>query len=161
MVNSTDFGKRIQKVMDFHSLSASGFADEMGVGRSSISHILSGRNRPSLEFVMKIVEAYPKVDLQWLLYGKGNFPKSDHAVKEVPESKKEAPTEVLSTSKTQEELTMNQDLFSKPNTEGEIENNTNSSIAVDHVIKQRNSDQKINRVLIFYNDGTFEDFVPK
>ena len=61
--------------MAYYSLSASGFADKIGVQRSSISHILSGRNKPSLEFVMKVLSSFDEVDLYWLLNGKGSFPK--------------------------------------------------------------------------------------
>jgi transcriptional regulator with XRE-family HTH domain len=74
MINTADFIKRLQKVIDFYSLSASSFADKIGVQRSSISHILSGRNKPSLEFVMKVLSSFPEVELYWLLNGKGDFP---------------------------------------------------------------------------------------
>ena len=60
--------------MAYYSLSASAFADKIGVQRSSISHILSGRNKPSLEFVMKVLSSFDEVDLYWLLNGKGHFP---------------------------------------------------------------------------------------
>lgn len=62
--------------MDFHQLSASLFADKIGVQRSSISHILSGRNKPSLDFVLKITSVFDDVDIHWLLNGKGSFPKN-------------------------------------------------------------------------------------
>lgn len=75
MINSKNFTKRLQEIIDFYSLSASSFADKIGVQRSSISHILSGRNKPSLDFVMKILSSFPEVDLYWLLNGKGSFPK--------------------------------------------------------------------------------------
>ena len=65
---------RIQAVMDHYGLSISAFADALGVQRSSISHLLNGRNRPSLDFVMKLIAAYPQVDLYWLLKGEGSFP---------------------------------------------------------------------------------------
>ena len=75
MINSKNLTIRLQQIIDFYSLSASAFADEIGVQRSSISHILSGRNKPSLDFVMKILSSFPEVDLYWLLNGKGAFPK--------------------------------------------------------------------------------------
>ena len=75
MINSKNFTKRLQEIIDFYSLSASSFADKIGVQRSSISHILSGRNKPSLDFVMKTLSSFPEVDLYWLLNGKGVFPK--------------------------------------------------------------------------------------
>lgn len=65
---------RIQTVIDHYGLSVSAFADEIGVQRSSISHLLNGRNKPSLDFVMKLVTAYPEVNLYWLLKGEGSFP---------------------------------------------------------------------------------------
>lgn len=74
MVNTEEFIARLEKVLDFYSLSAAAFADKIGVQRSSISHLLTGRNKPSLEFVMKVVQSYPEVNLYWLLNGKGNFP---------------------------------------------------------------------------------------
>lgn len=79
MINSSEFTSRLQKVIDFYDETASSFAEKIGVQRSSISHILSGRNKPSLDFVMKILQAYPDVELYWLLNGKGNFPKSDNS----------------------------------------------------------------------------------
>ena len=74
MVNTEDFIKRLQKIMDFYGESASSFAEKIGVQRSSISHILSGRNKPSLDFILKILSAYPEADLYWLFNGKGEFP---------------------------------------------------------------------------------------
>jgi len=74
MLNSDEFIKRIEKIVEFYSLTASSFADKIDVQRSSISHLLSGRNNPSLEFVLKVTSAFPEVNLYWLLYGKGSFP---------------------------------------------------------------------------------------
>jgi len=79
MINSTEFTNRLQKIIDFYDETASGFAEKIGVQRSSISHILSGRNKPSLDFVMKILHAYPDVELYWLLNGKGSFPKTNNS----------------------------------------------------------------------------------
>ncbi len=75
MVNNKEFAKRLAEIMSYHGLSASAFADAIGVQRSSISHILSSRNKPSLDFVLKVVHTYPEVDLYWLLNGDGTFPK--------------------------------------------------------------------------------------
>ncbi|WP_339751729.1 helix-turn-helix transcriptional regulator [uncultured Winogradskyella sp.] len=74
MINSSEFTERLQKVIDFYNETASSFAEKIGVQRSSISHILSGRNKPSLDFVMKILHSYPEVELYWLMNGKGEFP---------------------------------------------------------------------------------------
>ncbi len=80
MVNSVDFIKRLERILDYYGLTASAFADRIAVQRSSISHLLSGRNKPSLDFVLKVVKNFPEVNLYWLLNGKGNFPSSNTAV---------------------------------------------------------------------------------
>ena len=74
MVNGKDIVARLEFLLSHYGISASVFAERIGVQRSSLSHLLSGRNRPSLDFVMRTVEAFPEVDLYWLLYGKGRFP---------------------------------------------------------------------------------------
>ncbi|RFN58315.1 helix-turn-helix domain-containing protein [Marixanthomonas ophiurae] len=74
MVNSEDFTKRLEKIMDFYGLSATAFSEAIDFNRSTISHLLSGRNKPSLEFVMQVVQKFPEVELYWLLNGKGSFP---------------------------------------------------------------------------------------
>jgi len=106
MINSVEFTERLQKVIDFYGESASGFAEKIGVQRSSISHILSGRNRPSLDFVMKVLHTYPEVELYWLMNGKGEFPRQLET-SEYPNSK--TPVTKTETNTTSAE--------SKPNSE--------------------------------------------
>lgn len=119
MINTSDFSKRLENVIDFYGESASSFAEKIGVQRSSISHILSGRNKPSLDFVLKVLSAYPEVELYWLLNGKGSFPKNDtETVQEFEIPKKVIPQEF--------------------------------SIS--------NSEKKIKRIVIFYSDGSFEEY---
>lgn len=69
-----EISNRIQEIIKHYGLSASVFADQIGVPRSRISHILSGRNKPSLDFILKTISAFPEVDSYWLLNGKGSFP---------------------------------------------------------------------------------------
>lgn len=83
MINTLDFSERLQKVIEFYDESASSFAEKIGVQRSSISHILSGRNKPSLDFVMKVLHSYPEVELYWLMNGKGEFPKHQEKPKSI------------------------------------------------------------------------------
>lgn len=64
---------RIRQLMQEYNLSPSAFADEIGIQRPAISHILSGRNRPSLDVVMKILKAFDKINPQWLLTGEGTM----------------------------------------------------------------------------------------
>lgn len=72
MLNTNKLIARIKALMEQHELNASSFAKIIGVQRSSISHILSGRNKPSLEFLAKIEAAFDEVGFDWLLKGKEN-----------------------------------------------------------------------------------------
>ena len=69
MLNTESFLKRLEEIMLNNQLSAAAFAERIGVQRSSVSHILSRRNKPSLDFMLKIHEHFREVDLDWLLLG--------------------------------------------------------------------------------------------
>ncbi|NVO84624.1 helix-turn-helix domain-containing protein [Hymenobacter terrestris] len=64
---------RIQELLRVRELSSSQFADAIGVSRPVVSHILSGRNKPSLEVVQKVIAAFPDLSLSWLLNGTGSM----------------------------------------------------------------------------------------
>lgn len=122
MINSTEFSERLQKIIDYYDESASSFAEKIGVQRSSISHILSGRNKPSLDFVMKVLQAYPEVELYWLLNGKGTFPNKS-MISDNP--------------------------------------NSNASSQNDQILdKDIGSTKTIEKIVIFYKDGTFKSYQP-
>jgi len=155
MVNTAAFGKRIQEIMKFYHVSASGFADAMGVGRSSISHILSGRNKPSLDFVMKITEAYPEAELHWLLYGTGVFPKSSE-IDSSTELQIKKPTPSSTPSEITNPKEIDQDLFSTSLPE-KLQPPDNKDEEIQKPFDQHLSkDKEINKIVFFYKDGTFE-----
>ena len=120
MVDASLFISRLEKILEHYELSAAAFADTVGVQRSSISHLLKGRNKPSLEFVMKISERFPEVHLLWLLYGEGTFPQTDtgHTTKN-PKLEEKKPS--------------------------------SASLGV----------KKVERIVIFYDDGTFGEYRQK
>ena len=125
--------------MDEYDLNATSFADAIDVGRSSISHIVSGRNKPSLEFVMKIIEAFPEVELYWLLNGKGSFPR-----KVTPETK---------TPSTKQNYEL--DFEQSPTAPSQTASISEKEAKVNHTEKS-----EIERIVIFYRDGTFKSFLP-
>lgn len=127
MVNSVDFIKRLEKILAFYSLSAAAFAEEIEFSRSSISHLLSGRNKPSLEFVMKILNKFPEVEMQWLLFGKGIFP--SHATEKI-----------LADPPTEKPL----NLFSEKN-----------ELPKSMVPKNISNSKEVDSIVIFYKDGSF------
>ncbi len=64
---------RINLILQAKNITAKQFAEEIGIQPSGMSHILSGRNNPSLEFVNKVIRRYPEIDANWLLLGKGQM----------------------------------------------------------------------------------------
>lgn len=64
---------RIQQFLRSENKSSSKFAEEIGVQPSGVSHVLSGRNKPSLDFILKMLNTYPSVNTDWLLFGKGEM----------------------------------------------------------------------------------------
>ena len=134
MINSADFVKRLEKILEFYQLSATAFAEEVDFNRSTISHLLSGRNKPSLEFVLKLLAKFPEVEMNWLLFGKGTFPstseKNNYAI-----PVKQKPQRV-------EEKTL--DLFSE------------ESISENKKTTESNQiSRNVDRIVIFYKDGGF------
>lgn len=64
---------RIAQLISYKCISASKFADMLSIQRSSISHILSGRNNPGLDILQKIIHTFPEINAEWLLTGKGEM----------------------------------------------------------------------------------------
>ncbi|WP_314808375.1 helix-turn-helix domain-containing protein [Capnocytophaga granulosa] len=134
MFSQQDFIARLQRIMDYYDLNASALADSLGVLRSSISHLLSERNKPSLDFVLKIIDKYPEVDLYWLLYGKGSFPKEEKKPAPTP-----LPTEIL---------------FPEDNV---LEDSEKERKVVPEIpIKKQK--RQIQKIIFFYEDNSFEIF---
>ncbi|NQX82795.1 MAG: helix-turn-helix transcriptional regulator [Flavobacteriaceae bacterium] len=67
------FNDRLKLIISNSNLTASAFADKINIQPSSISHVLSGRNKPSLEFIQKIISNFDNVNYDWLIDGKGEF----------------------------------------------------------------------------------------
>ncbi|MBT5870656.1 helix-turn-helix domain-containing protein [Ulvibacter sp.] len=131
MVNTSNFSKRLQKILDFYGVTATSFSEKIAFNRSTISHLLSGRNKPSLEFVMKVLQTYPEVDLYWLLYGKGSFPTPLNKVN----------TQIKATSKQN----------TLPGVEAE------NSVFENMALKNSNT-SAIERIILCYKDGTFKQY---
>ncbi|PVX47795.1 helix-turn-helix protein [Flavobacterium sp. 103] len=149
MVNMDDFIKRLEIILDYYSLNASSFADKIGVQRSSMSHLLSGRNKPSLDFILKIVEIFPDVDLYWILNGKGFFPKNSEISPDLNSnsiaSKIDTPTPI--------------DLFSQIVTPIESNLDHPKTNQIKTSIENRNTDE-IEKIVFFYKNGTFKIYSP-
>lgn len=159
---------RILKIMENSGLTPSEFADKIEVQRSAISHITSGRNKPSLDFLIKIKQAFPEIDTDWLIFGI---------------EKEEVPAEISSENQTISENPSSfptlLDLFEPQQTNipeqaetkhiketkaveksREDENLPSTQVKEPIAVSSNLSSRKIVKTILLYNDGTFEEFVP-
>lgn len=133
MIDSLKFSNKINQILEFYQISASQFAESISVPRSTISHITSGRNKPSLEFVMRIVNKYSDVTLDWLVSDKGVFPKKIE--EKIPVQPKAASPTLFSDNKNETEVIQKEKNNPKVNS------------------------SEVERIVIFYKNGTFKEYL--
>ena len=138
MLNTSEVINRLEGIMANHNLSAASFATKIGVQRSAISHILSGGNKPSLDFLMKVYKSFDEVALEWLILG----------------TTTSLPREVQDLDLFKSE-TINREMLDKTKSEALTENNINSPTITSK------SEIALKEIVHFYEDGTFERFKPK
>lgn len=138
------------KIMTHFNINATRFADEIGVQRSSISHILSGRNKPSYDFIIKVIEKYPSLNLSWLLTGKGNMIlDAEDDGKPVDEEKVHQSELFMPDIKTDSDITH------------QPEKDTKHVVDISKQIKGVTKVNNIDSVIILYTDGTFSNYNKK
>ena len=144
---------RVKKLLEMEQLSPSQFADEINLQRSSLSHVLSGRNKPSLDFVMKVKQRFSGINLEWLIFGTGQMFLSridkEHLSTFIPPVQEEIIEE------SQEAIDFS------PKTDDQLTENTteiNSLASKVEIPTLKSGSGRANKVIIFYNDGTFEEY---
>jgi transcriptional regulator with XRE-family HTH domain len=136
--------ERILAFLQKENKTSAQFAEEIGVQPSGISHILSGRNNPSLDFILKMLERYPYLSTEWLLFGKGEMYRDQHYGT----------------------------LFDIPSDNGFLgktsgtENNSGEKLLTgkaDTVLPVHkeiiDNSQEVNKIVFFFDDGTFEEYM--
>lgn len=174
--------ERISKVIEYSQFTPSEFADEIDVQRSSISHITSGRNKPSLEFIIKIKSRFPELLWDWLVTGEGEMLKTElpetKIIEEQPEEEqvKTTPLPDLFTMINEDddfgadEIESDQSLtasgesvvFTKDTADEKISDSQRLGNSPEEIISQviGNQTNKIKRIVLFYENGKFESFEP-
>jgi len=109
IVYMNDFTEKLKKIIQTEGLTASKFAEKIGVQRSSVSHVLSGRNKPSLDFILKINKSIDNISLDWLLDNENDVNKTSPT-----------PTKNIK------------------------------------AVKNHENESMIEKIIIFFNDGTFK-----
>ena len=149
--------ERIKWTMSHYNLTAAQFADQIGVQRSAVSHVLSGRNNPSLDFLIKIKRKFPAIHFEWLALGDGE-PVADSNVPSSETSFQEGTGSLTSHKviKQQPEL----DFVPAKPTDGQSDAFvTKESDAVKGVIDS--GVKGLIRVVLLYSDGSFESYATR
>lgn len=150
------------------SLSPSVFADTIGVKRASVSHILSGRNNPSLDFVQKILAKYPALNPDWILSGTGNIWREGEKPESVTNNNitaksREAPKLAHLFKDTEEQKSFSTETHASKSVDtrqkaDRIENKGKPGEIPAKAETPSKSGKKVVKVIILYSDNTFEAF---
>ncbi|MFC2098264.1 helix-turn-helix domain-containing protein [Bacteroidota bacterium] len=130
---------QIQEILRREDLSSSQFADKIGVQRSSVSHVLSGRNKPGFDFIQKILHAFPGIEADWLITGSGEMYKQRRAKDELFDG----PFSETSPAKDEKKLSASVE---------------SPGLKKQHEEMERPISREVERVIVFYTDKTFREY---
>lgn len=170
---------RIEHVLRAQNITATQLAEMMGIQRSGISHILSGRNNPSMDFIVKFKESFPEYNLEWLMLGNGpktGYEQARQQKLQVPQAdlfEAIAEKEEIERIQHNEPKTVNVNESNETNREGskiDAERNVFSEdfqqekkiapAKTEQVLQNDNPLKQVKRIIFFYSDGSFEMFQP-
>ena len=135
------------------------FAETIGVQQSTLSHILNDRNKPSLEVVMKVHQTYNYVNLEWLLYGKGEMIASAEDASAVSSNGDYQPSlfDENPVNPSKETIT----LENRKEMALRTAENAPKEIVKQEIIYKERPPRKITEIRIFFDDNTYETFKPE
>ncbi len=134
---------RLNELIEKKNLTATKFATLIDANPSAISHLLKGRNKPGYDLLVNIAKAFPDISMDWLLTGKGNMIVSKEAVN--------APDRQNKLSST---------VVSEPSPVQEVKQSNTPTVPTDVLppVHPDNPDKKLKRIILFFSDGSFEDY---
>jgi transcriptional regulator with XRE-family HTH domain len=160
--------ERLIQLLDLEQLTPSKFADLIGVQRSSVSHVISGRNNPSFDFMQKTLRAFPGLNAEWLILGEGSMyeqmgrvtggnlfeapeePMKDLFQENIPEENTEAGLSDDSPGLEQEEQSQ----------QGSVETSLYQDVNTGETAQLSRKEEKVIQVMVFYEDNTFKTYKP-
>lgn len=144
--------ERINQILKVRSLTSRQFAEEIGIQPSGMSHILSGRNRPSLDFIIKVINRYPDINISWLVFGTGdmftnvNLPKNQPSIDNNPTLFPELSQPMV------------EDINNLPQQQSDVENNGEKQVIN---AEKTMSDTNLNATDSFNGDNLSEERLAK
>ncbi len=145
---------RLQQFLTLENLTPARFADIMNIQRSNVSHLLSGRNKPSWDFIQRFAAKFPNVSTDWLLFGKGKpYKEGDSTQNDRNSTFGSTSTPIINDIFTQIDTETGD--FQFPSEDSDI---TDISDVTPQPPISRPKD--IRRITLYYSDGTFQEFFP-
>lgn len=145
MENTVEMKDRIAHIIRAKNLTAAEFAMKLGIQPSNISHLLAGRNNPSLDFVKKLKETFPEYCLEWIIFGKGPITVSEPfvgSVQTISDTKPVLQDESVEKNKAQEFVDLPLD-----------RKQSDEAVSI--------SDAVLKKIVLVYSDNTFEVLLPR
>lgn len=145
--------ERILELMSKLGMSPTQFANAIGASRTTIQHIISGRNDPSLKIITSIYETFPSVDIKWLLNGEGAAFTNQSQISDFPLFDNNE-NQIFPTNTRIEVKNSNVEKQDSPKPSKQKTDNKKDTI-LNHTISDN---KRIREIVVFFEDGTFEKF---
>lgn len=164
---------RLELLLQTKNLSASQLADETGIQRSIMSHVMNGRNKASLDFVLRILKRFKDINPDWLLLGKGSMIRENNlfsqeqseAIESVKKENQELKKQNEQLQQTIQKLHREKEEFSRspakeasPQVEGDLGKTDVKDEDPPQYGHHKTSSKAIQTIVALYNDGTFREY---
>lgn len=146
---ATNMKERIIKIMECERMGQAQFASAIGIQRAAMSHIISGRNNPSLDVMTKILHRYPQINPDWLLLGKGEMLRDSTPAMEPADNIAKNPPQIQVVPAGHQELPFHE-------SRKELENSEKT-----WAVSVEKSSKTVSKIMVFYSDNTYDTFVPE
>jgi len=151
-----EIGLRIKKLMEKENLSPGEFSEQVGIQRSAVSHLVTGRNKPSLEVIQKILNTFRTLHSDWLILGVGQMYRGERQSHELTlfdqieeNADKQRDTPIQETKKTISENSAEKNIPTQV-----VENSSPASVSLPVMPQSK----LVNKIIVYYSDFTYEEF---
>lgn len=160
---------RIRKFMEYKGISPSELADSIGVQRSNVTHVLKSRNKPSFQFIEKMLQVYPDLNAKWLLLGTGNMIESNLKSRTLFDQLTDTKTPEIKTEIKKEEPKVEEKTTISSNVVPEIKEQPvtpaqpiKEKLSTEQVVQDQffSQEKPIERLIVFFKDQTFKVYYP-
>lgn len=158
---------RLKQFLAAENITQSQFADKIEVVRASVSHVLSGRNNPSYEFIKAIIANYPSLNIEWLMFGKGKMYKG---VEETPlpvsmQATRQTPADdyhedlLFNDLYSDEEATVEKEQAPVVTQDSPLEATVPLSLlkTLSQTTQSANKQRKVSKIIVLFDDGSYQE----